>query len=403
MLQYTFRKIGRNLLTSLLMVVQLAFSFLILNAASNMSFSYRDNLEYVKDIYGRKTYFYMRDISDQDYFFNVRAKQTNFVERLNTFYRWTKSNDVFRLMSVQNYYLEVADDFKLDGTSLETYRGENRIRIKAYRFDKDFLDMFPLKIASGRSFAAEEFEKSDVLPIIMGKDYEKYYKIGDVIDFYPMLDAPKKMKVIGFMEENSYFATPMTPEKVELSNSYVIYPFVTPGIKDDFSEFDMLIFQSVIITENRDLAAKMLQEKARELDLFDIELGAAIAPVDRQLESAKSNQIIAAMLAVVVLAFTFMTSVSSLVYRYRLRKSDYARFLFLGAKRWQLALSFLAESGFYVGLSAAISLYIAYRDGENIVRFLTPIVSAILCSIWLATMLALRFGNVHSLVQREEV
>lgn len=391
MIKYVVRKLYGNRISLLLLVAQLSLSLLMLHAATQLNFGYSQDANLLESLYADVSFCYLRDISDQDYLMNVTATEKDVTKRQSELYEWMKSNQDFKLLSSQLYDLIVYKNYKGSGDYLSRIVDGDMVSIKAFRADEDFFNRFPIRIADGRRFSADDFVRTDSLPVIMGHNYREIYSLGDIIDLPTnAFQTSKHMKVVGFLSPQSYVACPFIPEKAIVGDSYVIYPFLKPNHTSSFAEFDMLLFQSVVIPVNEDQARSSLALKSRELGLYSLELGQSVKPFQIQRDAAITNQSIVFLATIIVIVFTGFTMASMLTYRFRLRKPDYGRLMQMGASKAYISGVFMLEVFAIIVLSALTAWIISVWQNSDIKFILGMYVLFFPLPIWGMVLYALR-------------
>lgn len=72
---------------------------------------------------------------------------------------------------------------------------------------KSFYNKFPIKIAEGRGFISEDFEKGkeDIYPLLIGYHLKDKYKLGEHIELHQGEDKNVKAIVVGIIERDSHW------------------------------------------------------------------------------------------------------------------------------------------------------------------------------------------------------
>ena len=383
MIKYVVRKLYGNKISLLLLVAQLAFSLLMVHSSMQLNTGYSKDSSLLESLYADFSFCYLRDVSDQDYLMNVIAEEQDVTQRQAQLYEWAKNNEDFTIFSVQMYDLVVYRDFSGAGDYLSQPINSEMTSVKAFRADEDFFNRFPVRIAEGRGFAAADYIKKDALPVIMGHNYRTIYSLGELIEVPSVGFQPfKHLEVIGFLSPQAYIACPFIPEKAFVGDSYILYPFLKPDQTSSFGEYDMLIFQSVVIPVNEDQAKAALAQKGHELGLYSLELGQSVKPFQIQRDAARTNKAIVFLAAVTVIVFTGFTTVSILAYRFRLRKADYGRLLRMGAGRLYVSSVFMLEVLTVIFLSAIVAWIVSLWQNTDIRPLLSVYVLTSPLPIW---------------------
>ncbi|WP_333886956.1 ABC transporter permease [Clostridium sp.] len=218
--KHAFRAVSRKSFFSLLLIIQLVFCFY--SIYENLNLNEKISLE-TKKI--------------ERYFKN---KKVYTLEAPNLFGRdvdMSELNKAFnKLYSNPNY-----EFFKIDIGSIAIKSFKDSEQFKAYDYqlkkgyflaknitiDKKYFKNYPIKLKYGRLFNDEEYKvnyKSDrIIPILVGSNYSKYFKVGDEIPI-EISTGEGKGKIIGIIEENQYSPGDVTqPDSKYLNfNNYII-------------------------------------------------------------------------------------------------------------------------------------------------------------------------------------
>ena len=401
---YVIRSLKRNRILSVIIIIQLALTFVLLNKSLSVNASYTVSRSQIEKIYGQTNLCRMKDKSDEATLIHSTATEENVVERQAELYGWLKSSSDFTFMSYQEYEINFYDRIPDGDSFLHSYDASNGAWMKAFRADEDFLEEYPVDVAEGRGFQHADFMEESALPVILGSNYRAYYSVGDRIDVpsNPFQRATT-LHVIGIAKANTYVAYPNRPEGAILVDDYILYPYLTPNEQTSFAEYDMLIFQSVILPKNFEAARTTIKEVARRLQLYEIELTNPVSKSQRYAKMVNSNSSFVWIASVAVIGFTLITISSALRYRFHLHKRDYGRFMLCGGTRTRMALEFTAEVVVLLLISNLITMIVCSADGNLNVTRLLACDAFLVCAIYALTFLALHKLDIAKLMQEENV
>jgi hypothetical protein len=78
--------------------------------------------------------------------------------------------------------------------------------LNMYYIDSEFLDFFNIKLIDGERFVEDDFlYENDMIPVLMGDSFRKYYTLGEEFSATDMSFKKKKFKVVGFIAKNQYY------------------------------------------------------------------------------------------------------------------------------------------------------------------------------------------------------
>ncbi len=225
-LKYAFRGISTHVIYSLLLIAQLTFSFNILYDNINLTKVVSDDSNHVSKLFNSKMYT-LNEMGFNDWHnSNMNAKNINttldYLESSKDFQYIENSCNAFSVEKFNN-----GDNFKM--TSGETQLdNKSFIMVKNYTLNETFLKKYKLKLKAGRYFSDKEMKfgygDNNVLPVIVGADYSKVFKIGDEFNYIREEGNVKKAKVIGIIENNEYITRQCASyrDKIYKYNNYII-------------------------------------------------------------------------------------------------------------------------------------------------------------------------------------
>lgn len=148
--------------------------------------------------------------------------------------------------------------------------GKSYHTVKAVQVNKQAFDLFPITVNKGTSFGQDDFfndHDRNIIPILLGLDYEDVYEVGDEIEAH-YLFKNYKLKVKGFIDAQSFVSSPNEPE-IYLDR-YIVMPvqqFGKPTTEEDtdFQEkhYFQIINGAIYSAKERDtIEAKLEKAKA---------------------------------------------------------------------------------------------------------------------------------------------
>lgn len=400
--KYLFRKLTLNVWVSIIVVVQLALALVLLSHSLSVNSNYTMSVSQIESIYGNANLCRMRDRSDEATLIHSTAAEDDVTDRQHELYTWLNNNALFTFMSYQEYEINFYDRLPNGDNFLYSYDGPGDAWMKAFRVDEKFIEMYPVDIAVGRSFQHTDFAKSETLPVILGSNYQGFYSVGDIIEVPSnSFQQANDLTVIGIAKANSYIACPNRPEGAILLDDYILYPYLLPDETTSFAEYDMMIFQSIIIPNDYDAARVAIKEMSRKLGLYEIELTKPVSKSQSYADMVNMNGGFVWITATAVISFASIAIVSALIFRYGLHKADYGKFLLCGAMKASLAAEFALEMLILLISSNALAL-IVYRNMGTIDKQLIFMFDiAITLAVYVLTFTALRKNRIVGLLNEE--
>lgn len=225
-----FYYFSRKMFFSQIIVLQLIVCFSVfLFSVSFAEYSGYQTKKY-DEIYAEKHYYKLTDyfIGDEQKY----LEKDDSLQKIKLFYDNLVEYEGFEYNEIyeQPIYL---DDFNGEdkfffgyAESGNTKRLDNMCLLNTVWCGYNILDNFALEIDEGRWFDKSEFENTydEVIPVVLGNSYKKYYKLGDVISSETMTDdefGNEKVRVTGFLKENSIVSS---NQKFIKLDEYIVFP-----------------------------------------------------------------------------------------------------------------------------------------------------------------------------------
>jgi len=197
-----------------------------------------------------------------DKFFNETIYEDDVVERMDNFYLWLTENKHFKSYAF-SYEDLILKDNRLDDSLVSfTYDLTGDKCYSGLICNEDFINFFDFRLSKGRLFNTGDYsDTSNIIPVIAGYDYSKYFNLGDVID--------SEYRIIGFFEKDSrYYDIKACGDLLSLDKS-IVMPFQREKAlqHDNLGLYDSIINKTVIITEDERVLDD-IQKKSSELGLY---------------------------------------------------------------------------------------------------------------------------------------
>lgn len=401
--KYGLRKLTLNLWISAIVIVQFALTLVLLSHSISVNSNYTMSVSQIESIYGNEYLFKMRDRSDEATLIQMTAKEDDVTDRQYELYTWLKDNSLFTFMSYQEYGINFYDRLPDGDQLLNSYDGLGYVEMKAFRADETFMEMYPVELAEGRSFEPTDFVRSNTLPVILGSHYQAFYAVGDRIEVPSnSFQQASALEVIGIAKANSYIACPNRPEGAILLDDYILYPYLLPDESASFAEFDMLIFQSIMIPHDYDAACAAIKEKSRSLNLYEIELTKPVNKSQSYANKIYTNGGFVWITAAAVISFASIAIISALMYRFGLHKADYGKFMICGARTSSLAAEFTLEMLTLLIASNVLAWFIYRNMGTIDMKLICVFDLVITLTTFMVTYKTLREKRIVGLLNEEE-
>lgn len=405
-LKYTVTSILKRPLLFFIAMLQLSATLYFFN----LSFLYKEDFDSttkkIKDITQNRSVFYLQDRSDEDTLFKVNLSTEDTYDRMSEFYKFLKSETDFGFTSCSQRSVQIKDfhrsDALLDSYHTTTIDSSIYSSLRAYYIDENYSKYFRLNIQDGRMFNKDDFEYSGSINVILGSNFRELYKIGDTLSTRLNTSKITDLKIIGFLEKESYFINFQGSIFPETFDDYIILPYNNMVEKDRtfVGELDMRIMQSYIFTDNESKTLNSIQKKSSELNLYALQLGKSTQALESfskySIEGIKTQTLIFILILVIGTIGILVSLINSLT----MRKKEFGVHLMSGGSLNDIYLRVFCELAIIV-----ISAYIVlFAMKTNIVALPWLILITISVMLLITTVLVLKIRNmqINLLLRREE-
>ena len=274
------------------------------------------------------------------------------IERQSELYRFIKENPSFKA-----YTADMQSSMWLPESNIDSsFAVDPKYDPDAYfllEIDNEFQDVFKLKCVKGRLFSTGDFKDTgNEVPLLLGYDFQKYYKLDDVIYDY----SEQCYRVVGFLEKSSFYLNPYNDEVYWLDRAFVV-----PLQPDKFEELDYFsaISSTFIITDDTaNLWA--IQEKSNELKLYTFEFRSFTEDLNMASEGYRYGILMLGLLAAAMLFFAVTGFILNLIRFIKTHTKEFENHFISGGGMAPIILRILIQVFIIIFLSDII-MVIIYR------------------------------------------
>ena len=196
--KYAYLNISKKMLINFIIMIQAAAICFLFYSVMDVNKKISDEADKILNVFNGKKAWYMKNSGEFHYrFFDGTITPDRILEA----YKTVKEGDFI------HFYLD--DDFSMmkkfknmdnfiANPSSKVIDGEEYLAVKGFNIDKDMNKQFKMKFISGNRFEDKDFETiQDVMPVVLGYDYNGKYKTGDTITSvsYTHLTLPTNREV----------------------------------------------------------------------------------------------------------------------------------------------------------------------------------------------------------------
>lgn len=351
-IKYAFHGLSTRIGVSIIILIQVTVALYFLNSAILVQSKYRKDKEQLLAIYnGVRPFRLLVSNGNKDVD----------IKKAKEFRDYLRNNDKFKLLIIQNrsFYIE---NFKGDGKFIEQedrnpFISPGYSSIKNISFDSNFLEFFKLPVDEGRFLNKEDFNRTDVVPIVLGSNYREIYKLGDEFKAEDNIhNKIYKYKVIGFLKEDSYCLEDTQQVETINLNNYMLLPYMDSFIdtEETFFRLDFYDSQGAIFSRNPEKNAEYFNEirsKSEEMDLYKYKYYSSEEQFKEFEGFVKSDLEQSTMIFSIVLLFCSIGIITSILSSIDTRTTEFGIHLLCGAKISDIILRIVLETSMIIGCS----------------------------------------------------
>lgn len=238
------------------------------------------------DNYGeQQSYFIKEALSDQVYYQYLEDEGN--VQKMKQFLTLLYNSNEFKFYTqIEHQGIQILNDRIPDmflmgyesgdhEWSVNEYEDKKIYSTKALYVSEQFFEEYKIKISEGRMFTGTDYwyQNGTTIPVMLGSDYKGYYNIGDEFSGYSYMDEIVTFKVVGFLQNGSFFYSYQNRDFVS-ADRYIIVPAVM--FQNNTEEAGIMLLQEttgiLISNYGYEKTSELFQEKRKEagLERYDI-------------------------------------------------------------------------------------------------------------------------------------
>ncbi|SFA83080.1 hypothetical protein SAMN05216249_10350 [Acetitomaculum ruminis DSM 5522] len=377
-----------------------------------------------KSTYGETTFYWMTEaLKDQEYYNYMEGdsngssykKMTDLLNELwneKSFQFYTCNNQTLILKGkMKDIFLEGYEDGDFSD-AVKTENGKDISMVKSVQVSSGFFDCNNIQINSGRAFSKEDYlyTEGKTIPVIMGKAYKDYYKIGDILDANFIMED-MKMEVVGFLEDKSFFLSYFENDFVSLER-YILIPAWNFSDKSEFSKMATLTQLNGNIKANQgyeelseqinNIVKKYNSKWQMNIEDPNSDSGTNVVKKYQKMTSQVSNQFnILVILIMIFIVISLVINIFSILEKY---KYNFSVELLCGAGFWDI---YKESMGFTISLillgNLGSTLYLFINDSGKNSIILVDILSIVIVAIMaVASYIHIKRMNLGDIIGGEE-
>lgn len=420
--KYTYLNISKKIFINFIIMIQAAAICFLFYSAMDVNKKISDEADKILNVFNGKKAWYMKNSGEFHYRYTDGSITSDGILEA---YRTVKDGDFIHFYLDDDFSMikkfENIDNF-IANPSSNVIDGEEYLAVKGFNIDKDMNKQFKMKLISGTGFEDKDFEAiQDVMPVILGYDYDDKYKPGDTITYFDSVTSKiKKYIVRGILEEDTSLLYKINTNASFLNlNSSIVKPFVdldklpkselmTTYNSQVFNFFNTSYFLFDVSKSDEDIKSIVddINNKFSELKIGKQEITTAdkyLALNKEMLLGQKKNS---ETLSIIVTLFLSIGITSSMMYSIKREKSQIGVHILSGATLNDISFTVFVQNFIimFIGLLASLGFIKAKYSSINytFIIYILIIIFVIDIIISIIPIKTIRKLNVNELIRSGE-
>lgn len=343
-LKYALRGISRKFFYSFLIIFQLFFGFYSMYENINLYKKMDKETNNIEEILKYKNMYALevQDVENNSKYFKNIDKTIKFMENKSkyNFIRNIEHSIYTPIFDGYNQFQQYDYKWKVDG--------KIHFPLKNFTINKKYLEVYPLKIQKGRLFNESEFDftgkDNSVIPILVGANLSKYFKVGDEIPIH--WSRKHKAEIIGILEKDQY-----NPGNIAIPDSKYInlndYVISTDSIfESELEVYTYSLLNGTYISFKDDLDRNEINKELKNIkkafNSIPIIKNAGIRDlseyINQDIDKFQEQFQIVSITSISVIIFVCITFIISLLESIDKRKKEYGIHIMSGGKLSDIAV-----------------------------------------------------------------
>ncbi|MGL5614635.1 MAG: FtsX-like permease family protein [Sarcina sp.] len=252
------------------------------------------------------------------------------------------------------------------GISLEAILesdNDNNELIRNFKISKSIFDIMNLNVIKGREFNENDFERKNIVPILVSEELDSIFKIGDRIKT-KYNGEKEEFEIIGFFKSGAkWFTSDFISAEFRDLKDVIISPYYY----DELNPHNANLFNSLYLfnnEKNKEEFEVVMEKISSENNLF-IEIQ-SIKDKINQINSENKEFIISfSIIGIILISFTLFSIGMVLFYSVKYGKKDIGILKVTGMKSKNIKMVLMIEWVIYMVLALFLSLIFLYFNEKN--------------------------------------
>lgn len=352
-IKYSIKALKNNKFLTFILTLQLFCGFYSFYNIFDYQKRVNEENDKVNRVYAGKSIY--RLIQNEEMFYDSFENYNKFIKTIEEI--GDSRELAFTIAAPHSFGIEIFEGyekFKVDGSLLFKINNKTFCQFNSVFVNKNALTTFQVEVEEGRLFNKEEYlnNNDNVIPIILGYNYSKYLKVGDIINHSVGLNTVKA-KVIGILKKdqsiplkfdtwNVKLNADVSPNFLKLDNQIIIA--YGPGFEDgDFFSGHAMYYNFISIDkglgrENQQQILDKIKAYIEEATGVRFNLKSYDKEVTAELDKYNSSRKTYLYTTLTILLFLSITIVVSMLNSINKRKKEFGVYFFSGATMKEIIL-----------------------------------------------------------------
>lgn len=414
-LKYAYKGISKNFIYSILLIIQLIFSFTVIYENIGLSNNVSDDTKYVTKFFSDNKFYDLRQVDSADSSNMDEAKIDkvfNYLESSKNFKFIQYSPNAFKLKQFADcqQFSAYSDIISYPVNNMNFFDAKN------LTVNENYLRIYPFKLKEGRIFTKQEFQRNygdkNELPIIVGSNYGKYYKPGDEVYFLKDGGVIHKARIIGIIDNNQFLPGDISSTNLRYinTNNYIITTNAING-KSQYM-FDFMFNGNYVLLDKDSTETKVDNTLNQIKKTFLTELNVKVGwNDDNKYTSTESTlfgmqQKTVMAMTLVIISFASITLIISSLNSVIKRKTEFGIHILNGGTLKDISITIYLEVFLILAISFILSLPAIYliHKGFNALYLFEEFCIILILSIIISALPVIKISklNVSDLIKGDD-
>jgi ABC-type lipoprotein release transport system permease subunit len=195
--------------------------------------------------------------------------------------------------------------------------------------------------------AFNDYTFGDEIPVVLGSDYKRYFKVGDIIRD----DVDEIFNVVGFLKKDEYYVAPYESDKAYYLNESFIIP-------NDSSENNFVTLESTCFQTNEKQVLDEMIAKSEDMGIVSLQYESFTEQIAESETDILNEMMTMASVMIVIFIFASIGIISYIVRFIQTRMREFSIHMIYGASEKSILIRISMQSILMICVSIVVALII---------------------------------------------